>query len=287
MPSLTATAPTSSASQEQGEAVATRYRAVSFADGETGALDIRLAARRVLSLPSQLGCPVGCTFCNSKEVPLRRNLRTEELHALVKACFDAEAAGGRPVELSFTGEGEPLMNWRAIERLCQAWPEPSWPFDSLRLSASGFALSSLLPRVEAVRTPIRLQFSLHAARQEVRDRWIPRSEPLTRIREVLLAEQARFSGIELNVVLQDGLNDGEEDLQALLAWADPQWTILLNPLLTPGTARQGERADWFQAELARAGRQVRRYRAVASQIATEGLYARLNSRVAGASGSPV
>ncbi len=265
--------------------VAVCYRSLDLGDGQTGVLDIQLPQRRVLSLPAQLGCPVACSFCVSKDAPLRRNLRVHELRGLVQLCADARPWAEQPLELSFTGEGEPLLNWRAIEALCQDWPAETWPFDSVRLCASGMGLSRLLPRVQPLRVPLRLQFSLHAARQAVRDRLVPRSEPLQVLRAALRAEQGRFRSVELNVVLQEGVNDSDEDLQALLDWADPAWLVLLNPLLAASSTREAPRAAAFEAELKRAGRTVHRYQAVATRIVEANVYPLLRSRPT--SGSPV
>ena len=243
----------------------------------TGVLDIQLAARRVLSLPTQLGCRVGCTFCVSSTLPLVRSLTAAEMLAMVSLCLAARPADTRPLELSFTGEGEAALNWKAAAEVCRQVATLTPQVTSVRYCFSGLGASALLGRLDAGPYPCRLQFSLHTARQALRDQLVPRSEPLADIKKALLAQAHRFSSIELNVVLQDGVNDSDADLQALLAWADPAWPVLLNPLLTDGVAQPGQRTAAFEAALRQAGRPLLRYERVGRALATERIYPLLSA----------
>lgn len=103
-PSPTAVSP----SRASGPAVA--WRELVFDGWRTGALDIGLTDRRILSLPTQLGCQVGCTFCVSSGSQQTRNLKAAQMLALLDLCLDSQPADSRPLELSFTGEGESVLN---------------------------------------------------------------------------------------------------------------------------------------------------------------------------------
>jgi hypothetical protein len=92
------------------------------------------------------------------------------------------------------------------------------------------------------------------------------------ILSALERRQDQFASIELNVVLQDGVNDTEADLEALANWGSPEWPILLNPLLADGAERQAARAEYFERELLAAGRSVRRYRQIGFRISRGGIY---------------
>lgn len=258
--------------------ISARFRPFEVAGYGTGALDILLPSRRVLSVPSQLGCRVGCTFCISSSRPVVRNLRAEEMLGMVASCLDAQPAGDTPLELSFTGEGEPVLNWKAAAEACRRLPALSGQFTSVRYCFSGLGAASLLEKLDAGPYPCRLQFSLHTARQGLRDRLIPRSEPLATIKSALLDAASRFASIELNVVLQAGVNDTEEDLQALLDWVEPGWPVVLNPLLMAGDAVFSDASDRFVQALAASGVPVRRYRKVAQAITRAGVYPLLTAR---------
>jgi adenine C2-methylase RlmN of 23S rRNA A2503 and tRNA A37 len=246
----------------------------------TGILDISAAGRRVLSVPSQLGCRVGCRFCVSRNTPLVRNRTASEMLQMVESCFDAEPHDGRPVELSFTGEGEPLLNWKSTTA-CTKAVVARYPgvFTAVRYCFSGFGAGRLLAHAQDSVLPVRLQLSLHAARQSVRDALIPRSEPLDVILAAVREHEAQFSAIELNVVLQDGVNDSDEDLRALIAWGDEGWPILLNPLLADGEERVARRTGEFAAALRAAGREVKVYSKVGALISRRGLYPLMSAKV--------
>ncbi len=244
----------------------------------TGALDIAVQGRRVISVPTQLGCTVGCTFCISSQAPLVRNLTLQEMTEMVNACLVAHPPDGRPIELSFTGEGEALLNWRECTRLVESLPALSTDFQSVRYCFSGIGARQLLARVGTGAYPVRIQFSLHCARPLLRSQLIPKSAPLEDVRLALQANESRFKAIELNVVLQDGVNDSDADLEALCQWGSLHWPIVLSPLLQDGMERIGRRTDEFEAVLRAHGRLVKRYRAVAADISRQRIYPLLRSR---------
>ena len=249
----------------------------------TGALDIFFEGRRVISVPSQLGCRVGCSFCVSRHLPLIRNLTADEIFSLARHCLDVAPADGRPLELSFTGEGEPLLNWKNTQAATRLVSKFSGDFDSVRYCLSGIGASRLLERIAPEQYPTRLQFSLHAARQLVRDRLVPRSESLDSILKALRKTQSLFTGIELNVVLQDTVNDSNEDLIALCGWGNPEWPVLLNPILADGLERVAARTELFESALISAGRLVKRYTKVAARISRQGIYPMMSARRTGPS----
>lgn len=255
------------------------FRPVQLAGYETGALDISVQGRRVLSIPSQLGCRVGCTFCVSKDTPLVRNLTVDEMLELVRACFDAAPPDGRAVELSFTGEGEPLLNWKnttaCAEEVVRRYPGV---FTGVRYCFSGIGARQLLSRATHSHLPVRLQLSLHAARQAVRDKLIPRSEPLDVILGAVRAHAAQFSAIELNVVLLDDVNDSEADLRALLEWGDARWPILLSPRLADGRELVAQETDRFAATLRGGGREVKVYSRVGALISRQRIYPLMSAK---------
>lgn len=254
------------------------FRPATFSGFATGALDISLDTRRILSIPTQLGCRVGCTFCISSRAPVVRNLTAEEMLHMVRQCLSASPADGRPLELSFTGEGEAVLNWRAAAEVCRALPAVSRDFNAVRYCFSGIGADTLLAKLDGGRYPVRLQFSLHAARQAVRDELVPRSLPLDTLLASLRESADRFAGIELNVVLQDGINDAPEDLAALAAWGDPSWPIVLNPLLDNGMGIVAQRSDVFATELVAAGRRVLRYAKIGRRISRDRIYPLMTAR---------
>ncbi len=256
-----------------------RWAEISLDEGRTGALLVVLRERLVVSVPSQWGCPVGCRFCVSAASQFVRSLSAEEM----SRCFEAALAlaapeeARRPVELSFTGEGEPLLNWRACAELVRALASAQ-RIQAVRFAFSGVGAEGLLTHCESAGLALRLQCSLHCALDAVRERLIPRSIPVARLEAALRRHAHRFDAVELNVVLQDGVNDSPEALAALLAFGEPHWPVLLNPLLTPTGSREALAADRFERALREAGRPVKRYGAVARDIGTQRIYPLMTGR---------
>lgn len=255
-----------------------RFRPATFSGYHTGALDIGMATRRIISVPTQLGCRIGCTFCVSGKAPFVRNLTSLEMLHLVGEALRADPPNGRKLELSFTGEGEPALNWRQAAAVCQALPGLISDFTSVRYCFSGLGADRLLARLDGGPFQARLQLSLHAARQVVRDRLVRTSAPLREILAALQRHQDRFASVELNVVLQDGVNDADADLAALANWGSPAWPILLNPLLRDGAEVMGARVEHFERELRGAGRRVHRYQQIGARTSRGGIYPLLIAR---------
>lgn len=253
------------------------FRPAIFSGYTTGVLDLEVAGRRVLSVPTQLGCIVGCTFCISRTRPLVRSLKAVEMLALVESCLSAAPANGAPVELSFTGEGEPLLNWKQAELVVREMAIRGTA-QTVRYCLSGMGADKLLSWLNTDILPTRLQVSLHAARQDVRDALVPNSISLVQLEKTLLAQGSRFAGVELNVVLQDDINDADADLEALTRWGNMAWPILLNPQLTENTTKVAQRTQHFAEELRRAGRTVRVYRELAQEIVRNGLYSQMSAK---------
>lgn len=229
-------------------------------------------------MPSQLGCAMGCTFCVSGQGNRARNLTSEELLELAGAGI-ARLDPSRQVEISFTGEGEPLLNWKNIQTALAELKSGRCPALSLRLSLSGFAPAALLDRwnpIPHVRT--RLQVSLHCATQQKRDRFVPRAAPLDELKAALLAHQHKFDEVTVNVVLQAGLTDADEDLVALLQWVEPSWAVTLNPLLLENGWQVSPRTEFFAEELRAAGLDVSSYSNVAREISRQALYPHFASK---------
>lgn len=69
-----------------------------------------------ICMPSQVGCPIGCLHCATTyaPVPFQRNLSQEELCEIVDAIQNGLDHGLSVDVISFSGHGEPLLNYDAI-----------------------------------------------------------------------------------------------------------------------------------------------------------------------------
>ncbi|MBN1630163.1 MAG: radical SAM protein, partial [Thermoleophilia bacterium] len=73
------------------------------------------SGRATACISSQVGCPVGCAFCATGTMGLRRNLSAAEIVDQVRTVYvHAAAQEKRLSNLVYMGMGEPLLNMRAV-----------------------------------------------------------------------------------------------------------------------------------------------------------------------------
>lgn len=61
----------------------------SFSETKVPVMLINLSGRSIISIPTQIGCAIGCTFCLSPASKFERSLTADELVALVEQVLDA------------------------------------------------------------------------------------------------------------------------------------------------------------------------------------------------------
>ncbi|MBK8240602.1 MAG: radical SAM protein [Deltaproteobacteria bacterium] len=83
-----------------------------------------------MCLSSQVGCAMGCDFCATGRLGLRRNLAAPEILAAFVAVRDE--APGRVTGAVFQGQGEPLHNYDEVMRAGHRLRDPWWRLDRRR-----------------------------------------------------------------------------------------------------------------------------------------------------------
>ncbi len=176
---------------------------------------------QIISIPSQIGCNNKCSFCISEKQSLIRNLTALEILNLIETAPKYT----KNIEISFTGEGEPLHNIKNINKVIE-----DSNFQSFKIAFSGLG-SDLISKI--VRKDIvTLQFSLHHANPIKRKEIIPKTDELNIIRGNLLASKNAFKSININYVIIPGVNNSEEDFELLDKFLNgTEWNLIFNPLL--------------------------------------------------------
>lgn len=174
--------------------------------------------RNTVCVSSQIGCAIGCLFCATGQLGLRRNLTASEIVDQVRAAARIwKAAGnGLPTNVVFMGMGEPLHNYRPVVEAIRLLQD--WGLSPRHLVVSTSGLVPEIDQLAAEKLPVRLAISLHAANDPLRDRLVPlnRRYPLAELKAAAL----RFSAttgrrVSLEYVLIAGVNDRPEDALAL------------------------------------------------------------------------
>lgn len=133
--------------------------------------------RNTICISSQVGCLVGCKFCNTGYNGFIRNLTTEEIITQFFAVKDQlnlwNNIDDRLSNIVFMGMGEPLFNYenvlKAIENIIS---DESEGVSRRKITVSTSGITPVLKKI-AKELPCRLAISLHAPNDEIRDKIMP------------------------------------------------------------------------------------------------------------------
>jgi len=176
--------------------------------------------RRTVCLSSQVGCALGCRFCSTGRMGLRRNLSAAEIIDQLLAIRRSIQEEGKEIRnVVLMGMGEPLLNYenvlRAI-RLMKLEMGPAIGARRITLSTSGIVPG--IRRLAREGMQIGLALSLNATTDPLRSRLMPinRRYPIAEVIEAGRAYAERTGRwITLEYVLLRGENDAPEDARRL------------------------------------------------------------------------
>jgi 23S rRNA (adenine2503-C2)-methyltransferase len=181
---------------------------------------INEGSRTTVCLSSQVGCPVGCRFCASGLLGLRRNLSAGEiLDQFIAVRARSQAAGRRVSNVVMMGMGEPLLNYGAVVQALDVLNDPKGGGIGARhLTVSTVGLEKGIERLKDEKRQYTVAFSLHAPDDETRQALIPfeGALPVARLVEAAkayLADTGRE--VTFEYVLLDGVNASPEHARRL------------------------------------------------------------------------
>ena len=169
--------------------------------------------RNTVCLSTQVGCPVGCSFCASGKVKFRRNLSPGEILEQVFRISGEENTGIDSI--LFMGMGEPLLNYRNVVSALKAMTDAGRMGMSRRsIVISTIGLVQKIKRLAGDDSiAVRLALSLHAPSDSIRAKLIPARMHHT-VKDILDAglRYGRKSRSRLTVeyILVAGINDTAE-----------------------------------------------------------------------------
>ena len=195
---------------------------VGLADGQT--VESVLLPRDGVCVSSQVGCAVGCQFCMTGQSGLIRQVTSGEIVAQVVL-----ARRLRPVKkVVFMGMGEPAHNLdNVLEAIDLLGVEGNIAHKNLVFSTVGDP--RVFERLPAGRVKPALALSLHTTRADLRARLLPRAPRFSASELVEEGERyARLTGypIQYQWTLLDGVNDGQDELDALVALLRGKYAVL-------------------------------------------------------------
>ncbi len=248
----------------------TRKFLVRMYDGQTvEAVAIPARDRLTLCLSSQVGCAIGCTFCHTGTMGLKRHLSADEIvgqymaitYWLKENASDSEGNTDRLTNIVYMGQGEPLHNYDNVRTATIIFMEDK----GLGLSQRKITLSTsgLVPQIEKMWDfpPVNIAISLHAAHNNIRTELMPINKAydlerlFSAIKKVPLKAYRR---ITYEYILIADLNDRPEDIQGLADLLDKQKSkinlIPYNDFPDSKFKRpSNSKIIWFQEELLKRG----------------------------------
>lgn len=162
--------------------------------------------RNTACVSSQVGCPVGCTFCASGLDGLEGNLDVGQIVEQV-ILLGADSISN----IVFMGMGEPLANYDAVTRAIRILNAP-WGcgIGARKITVSTVGLPAAIERLATFDIPVTLALSLHAPNDELRKQLIPWAK-FAPIEDLLKSCANYFSAtgreITLEYLLLSGVND--------------------------------------------------------------------------------
>jgi 23S rRNA (adenine2503-C2)-methyltransferase len=213
----------------------TRKWLLRFADGqEVETVHIPESDRGTLCVSSQVGCTLSCTFCHTGTQLLVRNLEPEEIVGQVMLARDAlgewpsprnshrppAAAGAAITNIVLMGMGEPLYNYANVAAALHTVMDP----EGLSISRRKITLSTagVVPFIRrcGVELRVNLAISLHAVRDEIRDRLVPlnRKYPIAELLDACRAYPGAKNArrITFEYIMLRGINDSPAEARELV-----------------------------------------------------------------------
>ena len=166
---------------------------------------------------SQVGCNMGCAFCESGRLKKVRNLK---VHEMVLQVLTIEELLEREIHsVVIMGIGEPLDNYDNVMQFIKIINHPK----GLAIGARHITLSTcgIIPKIKELShlgIQINLAISLHAPNDELRSKLMPinKAYPLKELMSTLKEYIAlTHRRVTMEYILLQGVNDGESHAHEL------------------------------------------------------------------------
>lgn len=195
--------------------------------------------RATLCISSQVGCKMGCTFCETGRMGLLRNLTTAEIIAQILVA--RHVLGLAFQNVVFMGMGEALDNADAVLPALRVLCEPG----GLAIAQERITVCTV-GRVDGIAQlmaagfrRLNLSVSLNAPTDALRAELMPvaRKTKLAELQEALRCYRPRPNfALGVNYCLLPGINDAREHATGIARFCDPLGRVMVNIIgYNPGT----------------------------------------------------
>ncbi|MBQ9246852.1 23S rRNA (adenine(2503)-C(2))-methyltransferase RlmN [bacterium] len=166
-------------------------------------------------ISTQVGCPMGCSFCATAKLGFTRNLQSDEI---IQQIFLIQADTGLKVtNIVYMGQGEPLLNFDNLIASIKIFRE-QFQIGARRITVSTCGLIPQINKLAELDFQSTLAISLHAPNQEKRQSIMPVAKKY-KFNDLLstLKDYTNTTGrrVTIEYVLMKGVNDSVEDAKQL------------------------------------------------------------------------
>lgn len=248
---------------EEGETGTTAKAVMRLDDGlEIESVWIPMGrGRHTLCISSQVGCKMGCTFCETGRMGLIRHLRVDEIVGQILVAKHVLEWDVR--NIVFMGMGEALDNTEALIQSLHVLNDSSgMAIGQHRITVCTVGHLAGIRRLKREGFKrINLSISLNSADDPTRSRLMPinRKTPLAELQAELAGYRPRPNFIlGVNYCLMPGINDTREDVRAIAEFCAPIARVMVNvipynpgndPLTRPPRDEEIDRfIEWLREE---------------------------------------
>lgn len=191
-----------------------------LADGElVECVLMRDPGRRTVCISTQVGCAMGCVFCASGLLGVKRDLSAAEIFEQVLVLHRLMEDDEKITNVVVMGIGEPLANYRNLMQALDVLTNPDdFGLGARRITVSTVGLPGKIREFADSGKQFNLAVSLHAPTEELRTDIVPVNKG-TGLQEILNAADYYFDRtgrrISYEYVLLSGINDGQEHAEQL------------------------------------------------------------------------
>jgi 23S rRNA (adenine2503-C2)-methyltransferase len=159
---------------------------IELADGEKieAVLMNHTDARSTVCVSSQVGCPLGCSFCATGKMGFKRNLTSAEI--VEQVLFFSRYLGKekKVTNIVFMGMGEPFLNYDNVFEAVRILNNPDCSnIGARKISISTSGIIEGIERMAGEDLQVNLSISLHAPNDRLRSEIMPinRRYPLAKV----------------------------------------------------------------------------------------------------------
>ncbi|MDD5489462.1 MAG: 23S rRNA (adenine(2503)-C(2))-methyltransferase RlmN [Candidatus Moranbacteria bacterium] len=176
--------------------------------------------RNTVCVSSQVGCPLGCQFCETGKMGFKRNLMAMEI--VEQVLFFARSlkkTGEKVTNIVFMGMGEPFLNWENVKKAIEILNDDNcFGIGARKISISTAGIIEGIEALAEEFPQINLAISLHAPDDKLRGELMPvnKKYPLVKVlRAVDEYIKKTNRKVMFEYVMMKDVNDSEEQAKKL------------------------------------------------------------------------